>query len=90
MTSFKPEYAGKMNFYLAAVDDLLRNPNDQPTIGLILCKGKERIIVEYALRNIRTPMGVAEFRHLEELPGEFEGSLPSVEQIEAELGGSVT
>lgn len=89
MTPFKPEYAGKMNFYLAAVDDLLRHPTDQPTIGLILCKGKERIVVEYALRNMLTPMGVAEFRHLEELPVEFQASLPTVEQIEAELGGDV-
>jgi len=86
MTPFKPEYAGKMNFYLAAIDDLLRHPTDQPTIGLILCKGKERIVVEYALRNMRTPMGVAEFRHLEELPAEFHACLPTVEQIEAELG----
>lgn len=89
MTAFKPEYAGKMNFYLAAADDLLRDRSDNPTIGLILCKGKERILVEYALRNIRTPMGVAEFRHLEELPVEFQASLPTVEQIEAELGGDV-
>lgn len=89
MTPFKPEYAGKMNFYLAAVDDLLRHPTDQPTIGLILCKGKERIVVEYALRNMLTPVGVAEFRHLEELPVEFQASLPTVEQIEAELGGDV-
>lgn len=85
MTAFKPEYAGKMNFYLAAVDDILRHPDDPPSIGLILCKGKERIVVEYALRNVRTPMGVAEFRHLEELPAEYRESLPTIQQIEAEL-----
>jgi hypothetical protein len=88
MTPFKPEYSGKMNFYLAAVDDLLRHATDQPTIGLILCKGKNRIVVEYALRNMRTPMGVAEFRHLEELPAEFQTSLPTVQQIEAEFGSA--
>jgi predicted nuclease of restriction endonuclease-like (RecB) superfamily len=86
MTPFKPEYAGKMNFYLAAVDDMLKHPTDQPTIGLILCKGKNQIVVEYALRNTTTPMGIAEFRHLERLPDELKGSLPTIEEIEAELG----
>lgn len=83
---FKPEYAGKMNFYLAAVDDMLKHPSDNPTIGLILCKGKKELVVEYALRNLATPMGIAEFRHLEKLPAELKGSLPSIEEIEAELG----
>jgi predicted nuclease of restriction endonuclease-like (RecB) superfamily len=86
MTPFKPEYAGKMNFYLSAVDDMLKHRSDQPTIGLILCKGKNRIVVEYALRNTATPMGIAEFRHLETLPEELKGSLPTIEEIEAELG----
>jgi predicted nuclease of restriction endonuclease-like (RecB) superfamily len=85
---FKPEYAGKMNFYLAAVDDMLKHPSDNPTIGLILCKGKKELVVEYALRNLATPMGIAEFRHLEKLPAELMGSLPSIEEIEAELGSS--
>lgn len=85
---FKPEYAGKMNFYLAAVDDLLKHSSDNPTIGLILCKGKKDLVVEYALRNTATPMGIAEFRHLEKLPAELRGSLPSIEDIEAELGPS--
>jgi predicted nuclease of restriction endonuclease-like (RecB) superfamily len=85
---FKPEYAGKMNFYLAAVDDMLKHPSDNPTIGLILCKGKKELVVEYALRNLATPMGIAEFRHLEKLPAELKGSLPSIEEIEAELGSS--
>jgi predicted nuclease of restriction endonuclease-like (RecB) superfamily len=62
---FQPEYAGKMNFYLAAVDDMLKHPSDNPTIGLILCKGKRELVVEYALRNLATPMGIAEFRHLQ-------------------------
>jgi predicted nuclease of restriction endonuclease-like (RecB) superfamily len=91
MTSFKPEYAGKMNFYLAAVDDMLRHPDDQPSIGLILCKTKNRIIAEYALRNTATPMGISEFRHLEEIPeGLIKGGLPTIEEIEAELGQSET
>ncbi len=86
VTSFKPEYAGKMNFYLAAVDDLLRHPDDQPSIGIILCKTKNRIVAEYALRNTSTPMGISEFRHLEELPERLKGTLPTIEEIEAELG----
>ena len=77
MGPFKPEYAGKMNFYLAMVDDLLRHPDDKPSIGLVLCKAKNRIIAEYSLRNIATPMGVSEFK--------LEGNLPTVEDIEAEL-----
>lgn len=85
MTPFKPEYAGKMNFYLSAVDDMLRHPDDQPSIGLILCKTKNRIIAEYALRNTTTPMGISEFRHLEKLPEQLKGTLPTIEEIEAEL-----
>lgn len=83
---FKPEYAGKMNFYLAAVDDILKHPTDQPSIGLILCKTKEEIVAEYALRNTTTPMGIAEFHHLKKLPEGLKGSLPTIEEIEAELG----
>jgi predicted nuclease of restriction endonuclease-like (RecB) superfamily len=85
MTPFKPEYVGKMNFYLAAVDDLLRHPDDQPSIGLILCKTKNRFVAEYALRNIATPMGISEFKHLEQLPEQLKGTLPTIEEIEAEL-----
>lgn len=83
---FKPEYAGKINFYLSAVDDLLRHPNDEPTIGLILCKNKKQLIVEYALRDSHKPIGVSEYLLTEILPSELEGSLPTVEQLEAELG----
>jgi predicted nuclease of restriction endonuclease-like (RecB) superfamily len=85
MTPFKPEYAGKMNFYLAAVDDMLRHSEDKPSIGLILCKTKNRIVAEYALRNTATPMGISEFRHLEELPVQLQGTLPTIEEIETEL-----
>jgi predicted nuclease of restriction endonuclease-like (RecB) superfamily len=85
MTPFKPEYAGKMNFYLSAVDDLIRHPDDKSSIGLILCKTKNRIIAEYALRNTATPIGVSEFRHIETLPEQLKGTLPTIEEIEAEL-----
>jgi predicted nuclease of restriction endonuclease-like (RecB) superfamily len=85
---FKPEYAGKMNFYLAAVDDTRKHPSDNPAIGLILCKSKKEVVVEYALRHTATPMGIAEFRHLEKLPAKFQGRLPSIEELEAELGAT--
>ena len=85
MTEFTPEFAGKMNFYLSAVDDLLRHPSDAPSIGLILCKTREHVTVEYALRNTATPIGVAEFRITDALPVDLLDSLPTVQQIEAEL-----
>ena len=85
MTRFKPEYAGKMNFYLSAVDDMLRHPDDKPTIGLILCKSKSGIVAEYSLRDMGKPLGISEFRHLEKLPEQLKGTLPTIEEIEAEL-----
>jgi predicted nuclease of restriction endonuclease-like (RecB) superfamily len=86
---FEPEFVGKLNLYLSAVDDLLCHPDDQPAIGLLLCKSKKQLIVEYALRGFSKPMGVAgwESQLTETLPEELKGSLPSVEEIEAELGG---
>lgn len=86
MTPFKPEYAGKMNFYLSAVDDLMRHPDDQPSIGLILCKTKNQVVAEYAVRDVSKPLGIAEFTHLAKLPEEFKRTLPSIEELEAELG----
>ena len=83
---FKPEYAGKMNFYLSAVDAQLRHAEDQPSIGLVLCKEKNRVIVEYALRDTTKPIGVSAYRLLEKLPAGLKGSLPTVEALEAELG----
>ena len=85
--TFKPEYAGKMNFYLSAVDDMLRQSDDKPSIGLILCKAKNRIVAEYTVRDIAKPLGIAEFRHLEELPAQFKGTFPTIEEIESELAG---
>lgn len=86
--AFIPEYAGKMNFYLSAVDDLLRHAEDKPSIGIILCKSKNRIITEYALRDIKKPVGVSGYitKLVESLPKKFRGVLPSPEEIEAELG----
>lgn len=86
---FKPEHTGKMNFYLSAVDDLLRAPEDGPTIGLLLCRTKRHFEVEYALRNVNKPIGVAswETEIVEKLPENLKSSLPTVEEIEgAELG----
>lgn len=78
---FKPEYAGKLNFYLSAVDDLIRQSEDKPTIGLLLCKHKNDIVVEYALRDVNKPMGVASYHLTKKIPDELAQSLPS----EAEL-----
>jgi len=83
---FKPEYAGKMNFYCSAVDDLLKHKSDKPTIGLILCQSRDKILAEYALRDINKPIGVSEFELTRALPKNLKSSLPSIEDIEAELG----
>ena len=82
---FKPEYAGKMNFYLSAVDDLLKNPSDNPSIGLILCKTKNNVLAEYALRDMTKPIGLAEYRLDEALPEYIKTELPTIEELEAEL-----
>ena len=84
---FKPEYAGKMNFYLSAVDNVLRHPDDKPSIGLILCKEKKRITAEYALQDIHKPMGVSEWKTkiIESLPKRLKGKLPSVDELEKEF-----
>ena len=84
---FDPAFVGQLNLYLSAADDLLRHPDDQPTIGLLLCRAKNKIVVEYALRHLKRPIGVAgwETRLVEKLPKELKGSLPTVEEIEAEL-----
>ena len=85
MGPFKPEYAGKLNFYLSAVDDLLRHSDDKPTIGLVLCKSKNRMVAEYALRDMSKPLSISEFRSLEALPEGLKSSLPTIEELEAEL-----
>ena len=87
--SFDPGFVGQLNLYLSAVDDLLRHPDDRPTIGLLLCRSKNRLVVEYALRHLNRPVGVAQWETelVNELPAELKGSLPTVEEIEAELEG---
>jgi hypothetical protein len=82
---FKPEYAGKKNFYRSVVDDQLRHAGDASTIGLILCQTKDRILAEYSLRDIHKPIGVADYELTRALPKELASSLPSIESIEAEL-----
>jgi predicted nuclease of restriction endonuclease-like (RecB) superfamily len=84
---FDPGFVGTMNMYLSAVDDLLRHVDDKPSIGLLLCRSKNKLVVEYALRNFRKPIGVAEWetKIVKNIPDEFKGSLPTVEEIEAEL-----
>jgi len=82
---FKPEYAGKMNFYLSAIDDLVRDKDiDQPTIGIILCRDRNKVVAEYALRDVRKPLGVSTYL-TEELPKLLADSLPSVDELEAEF-----
>jgi len=85
MDQFRPEYAGKMNFYLSAVDDLLKHSSDQPSLGIILCKTNKKMVVEYALRDTSKPLGVAEYRITAALPERLKGNLPSIEDLEAEL-----
>ena len=84
---FKPEFLGKLNMYFSAVDDLLRHTDDKPAIGLLLVKQKNRVVVEYALRDLRKPIGVADWqaRLTRSLPKELEASLPTIEEIEAEF-----
>ena len=82
---FIPEYAGKLNFYLSAVDSLLKREDDQPTIGLLLCRDKNNIEVEFALRDMNKPMGVSEYTLVETLPDNLKGALPTVEEIELDL-----
>ncbi len=83
--SFKPEYAGKLNFYLAAVDRTMRHAEDTPSIGLILCRGKNRIVAEYSLSHMTAPLGISEHRLTEVLPEPLAQALPSVEQLQAQL-----
>lgn len=82
---FIPEYAGKLNFYLSAVDTLLKRDDDQPTIGLLLCRDKNNIEVEFALRDMNKPMGVSEYTLVEALPDNLKGAMPTVEEIENDL-----
>jgi predicted nuclease of restriction endonuclease-like (RecB) superfamily len=82
---FKPEFAGKMNFYLSAVDDQLRHPDDKASIGIILCKGRNEVIVEYALRDSSKPMGVAQYQLSPALPEQLKRDLPTIEDLAQEF-----
>jgi len=82
---FKPEFASKVNFYLSAVDDMIKLPEDNPSIGIILCKSKNKVIVEYALKNVEKPIGVAEYIYTKRLPKDYKGNLPTIKELEAEI-----
>jgi len=82
---FKPEYLGKLNFYLSAIDDLLREEADKPSVGLILCRGENNTVVEYALRDMSKPIGISSYELTRVLPENLRGNLPTIEEIEAEL-----
>jgi hypothetical protein len=82
---FKPEYAGKLNFYLSAVDELIKDDKDNPSIGIILCKTKDKVLAEYSLRDINKPIGVSDYQLTHAVPEELKSSLPSIEELESEL-----
>jgi hypothetical protein len=82
---FKPEFAGKLNFYLSAVDDLVKSETDNPTIGLILCKSKDKKEAEYSLRDINKPIGISEYQITKSIPNELKSNLPSIREIEEQL-----
>jgi predicted nuclease of restriction endonuclease-like (RecB) superfamily len=85
VTEFQPEYAGKLNFYLNAVDASLRHPQDNPSIGILLCKTTNKVVVEYSLKNVTAPLGVAEYQLTQAIPQELKGELPTIEELEEEL-----
>jgi len=84
---FRPEHLGQLGFYLTAVDRQVKDPQDNPSIGLLLCKSKDKVVAEYALGDKSQPIGIAEYKLVESLPAELRTSLPSIEQIERELAG---
>jgi predicted nuclease of restriction endonuclease-like (RecB) superfamily len=83
---FEPEHAGKLNFYIKAIDEQRRREGDQHTIGLLLCKSRDKLVAEYALSDIRKPIGISEYQLTKSLPADLKSSLPSIIEIEAELG----
>ncbi|MDR1696499.1 MAG: PDDEXK nuclease domain-containing protein [Endomicrobium sp.] len=82
---FKPEFAGKLNFYISAVDDILKEKQDKPTIGILICKSKKDTVVEYSLKDIKKPIGISEYNITQVLPENYKSSLPTIEEIEEEL-----
>lgn len=89
VVEFEPEFAGKMNFYLSVVDEQIKTADDQPTIGIILCKNKNKLEVEYALRGMSKPIGVSEFTVTQALPSELKSTLPTIEEFENELNKDI-
>lgn len=87
---FKPEFIGQLNFYVSAVDGVLKSESDNATIGILICKSKNATVVEYALKDIHKPIGVSEYIITQSLPDEFKSSLPSIEAIEAELNDGLS
>ena len=85
---FKPEYAGKLNFYLSAVDKTLKQEGDKPSIGIILCKSKDKVIAEYALKDMGKPIGVSEYKIVRAIPEKLKTSLPTIDELEKELSKS--
>ncbi len=88
VVDFEPEHAGKLNFYLKAVDEQLRGEGDRPSIGILLCKNRDKTVVEYALSDVHKPIGVSEYQLTQALPEDLKSSLPSIEELEAELGST--
>jgi hypothetical protein len=84
---FKPEFAGQLNFYVSAVDAEVRETNDNPTLGILICKSKNDTVVEYTLQRIDSPIGISQYELTKVLPDEFKSSLPSIEEIEVEFEG---
>ena len=84
-TAFAPEHTGKLNFYLSAIDDLLTGQEDRPSIGILICRDKNNLEVEYALKNINKPIGVSEFALTKTLPKALKSSLPTIEEFEVEI-----
>jgi hypothetical protein len=86
---FEPEHAGKLNFYIKAIDERLRTEADQPTIGILLCKNKDKLVAEYALSDIQKPIGASEYQLTQSLPENLQSKLPSIEEIENKLAGEL-
>jgi predicted nuclease of restriction endonuclease-like (RecB) superfamily len=89
VVEFEPEFAGKMNFYLSVVDDQMKTADDEPSIGIILCKNKNKLEVEYALQGMNKPIGVSEFTVSQALPAELKSTLPTIEEFENELNKNI-
>ena len=82
---FEPEFTGKLSFYLTAIDEKMKTENDNPTVGLLLCKGKDKVVAEYALKDVNKPMGISEYKLSAEISEELQNNLPSIEEIEKRI-----